>query len=54
MSNACVTNKHPEQSLCLHTDSVIETPPTMAECYTVLADAAQLHQVLLSGSWEQS
>lgn len=26
----------------------------MTEFYTVLADAAQLHQVLLSGSWEQS
>lgn len=42
MSNACVTNKHPEQSLCLHTDSVTATPPTMTECSTVLADAAQL------------
>lgn len=40
MSNACVTNKHPEQSLCLHSDSVTATPPPLAECYTVLADAA--------------
>lgn len=42
MSNACVTSKHPEQPLCLHTGSIKATPPTMAECYTVLADAAQL------------
>lgn len=54
MSNACVTNKYPEHSLCLHTDSVTATPPTMAECSTVLADAAQLYQVLLSGRKEQS
>lgn len=40
MSNACVTNKQPEQSLCLHSDSVTATPPPLAECYTVLADAA--------------
>lgn len=40
MNNACVTNKHPEQTLCLHIDSVTAPPPPPAECSTALADAA--------------